>query len=457
MRKFVQKHSQVQRKDSVNLSHPSKATSKQSQEVHPILHLQHTVGNQAVLRMPQVQTGNSDTAPSTTTPSPVGHDFSRIPVRSIDTRSDTVQIGSPSDSLEREADRVADKVMKMGPRDEVDFPIRQASDAKAVRRTPVSPFSIAEGRIVDEEEERVQTKADNGFVTNPGPATSTKVQAAVSRPGTPLLDKTRAFMESRLGYDFSYVRIHADEHAAEAAKSVNARAFTKGADIVFGRGQYAPHSSAGRWLLAHELTHVVQQGKAQATGDSPAQTPGSSPRIGNDHGPPTLRRVKWSTAQDTGQDVYPWGSGPIGDVYEVETDAGTKIPAWKPHDGRTYWCHGYTFGGAATSRGPFSIWGQQVPTVLADDGWKHAYSCVAQRGDILVFSANNVAHSGIVHSAFEPGGIIDENTSMLNSKWGQLPLNRRSWAINARQYGRYEVFSKNPAFGPCAGKGANER
>lgn len=191
-----------------------------------------------------------------------------------------------------------------------------------------------------------------------------------------------------------------------------------------------------------------------AAADSPAQASRSRPTIGNDHGPPTQRRVKWSTAQDTSRDSYPWkDSGPKGDVYEVETDAGTKIPAWKPHDGATYWCHGYTFGGVAASGGPFSIPGNSVPTVLRDCGWKRAYSCVAQPKDILIF----IAHSGIVHSAFAPGGIVDESTSMLESKWGQRPFNRRSWAINARQYGRYKVFSKNPAFGPCAGKGANER
>jgi hypothetical protein len=375
----------------------------------------------------------------------------------MDTRSDALQIGSPSDSLEREADRVADKVMKMGLQDEVDFPIRQASDAKTVRRSPVSPFSIEEGRIVDEEEERVQAKADNGVTANAGPTTSAKVEAALSRPGTALPDTTRPFIESRFGYDFSRVRIHADEPASEAAKSVNARAFTKGADIAFAHGQYAPHSPSGMRLLAHELTHVVQQGKAQAAVDLPMQASRSRPTIENDHGSPVLRRVKWGTAKDTGKDSYPWGSGPKGDVYKVETDAGTKIPAWKPHDGTTYWCHGYTFGGSTASGGPFSIWGQSAPTVLKDDGWKPAFSCVAQKTDILVFAANNVAHTGIVHSAFEPKGIIDEKASMLNSKWGQLALNRKSWDDNAKQYGRYMVFSMNPAYGACSGKGANER
>jgi hypothetical protein len=66
-------------------------------------------------------------------------------------------------------------------------------------------------------------------------------------------------MEPRFGHDFSTVRVHADRQAAESARSVNALAYTVGSEIAFGPGRYAPESSAGRQLLAHELTHVVQQ------------------------------------------------------------------------------------------------------------------------------------------------------------------------------------------------------
>jgi hypothetical protein len=77
--------------------------------------------------------------------------------------------------------------------------------------------------------------------------------------GKPLPDATRAFFEPRFGSDFSHVRVHADARAAAAARAVNARAFTVGPDIVFGGAQYAPGTTEGRQLLAHELTHVVQQ------------------------------------------------------------------------------------------------------------------------------------------------------------------------------------------------------
>jgi Domain of unknown function (DUF4157) len=77
--------------------------------------------------------------------------------------------------------------------------------------------------------------------------------------GQPLEAGTRSFFESRFGEDFSHVRVHADERSADSARAVNARAYTVGSDVVFERGQYGPSTVPGRQLLAHELTHVVQQ------------------------------------------------------------------------------------------------------------------------------------------------------------------------------------------------------
>jgi hypothetical protein len=76
--------------------------------------------------------------------------------------------------------------------------------------------------------------------------------------GRSLPQAERAFMQDRLGHDFRSVRIHTGEQAAAAARAVEARAFTVGSDVVFGAGQYAPGTAAGRRLLAHELTHVAQ-------------------------------------------------------------------------------------------------------------------------------------------------------------------------------------------------------
>ncbi|MDT5091988.1 MAG: hypothetical protein QOH60_1351 [Mycobacterium sp.] len=81
----------------------------------------------------------------------------------------------------------------------------------------------------------------------------------VGSGGSPLSEDVRTDMEGRLGQDFGDVRVHNDGAAHESAKSVNAQAFTVGSDIVFQSGMYDPSSDSGRHMLAHELTHVVQQ------------------------------------------------------------------------------------------------------------------------------------------------------------------------------------------------------
>ena len=90
------------------------------------------------------------------------------------------------------------------------------------------------------------------------------VDEVLRSPGQPLDAQTRAFFEPRFGHDFSRVRVHADTHAAESARSVNALAYTVGEHTVFAAGRYAPDSSAGKRLLAHELTHTIQQQNTQA-------------------------------------------------------------------------------------------------------------------------------------------------------------------------------------------------
>jgi Domain of unknown function (DUF4157) len=84
--------------------------------------------------------------------------------------------------------------------------------------------------------------------------------------GSPLAGDTREFMESRLGADFSDVRVHTDSKASESARSVQAHAYTVGNDVVFQSGKYEPESDSGKRMLAHELTHVVQQRSGPVAG-----------------------------------------------------------------------------------------------------------------------------------------------------------------------------------------------
>jgi hypothetical protein len=92
------------------------------------------------------------------------------------------------------------------------------------------------------------------------------VHEVLHSPGQPLDPQTRAFFEPRFGADFSEIRVHSDAKAAESAQAVSALAYTVGRDVVFNRGQFSPESTAGRELLAHELTHVVQQELGHAMG-----------------------------------------------------------------------------------------------------------------------------------------------------------------------------------------------
>jgi hypothetical protein len=97
------------------------------------------------------------------------------------------------------------------------------------------------------------------------------VHEVLRSPGQPLDAATRAWMEPRFGRDFGNVRVHTDGAAAESARAVNALAYTVGRDVVFGPGQYAPGTEKGSRLLAHELTHVVQQASHGAAGAQSAK------------------------------------------------------------------------------------------------------------------------------------------------------------------------------------------
>jgi hypothetical protein len=100
--------------------------------------------------------------------------------------------------------------------------------------------------------------------TAPASHIPASVHQTLSRGGAPLEASTRSFMEARFGHDFSRVRVHTDDQASESARAVHADAYTVGRDIAFRSGLYAPSSTQGRALLAHELAHVVQQSSGAA-------------------------------------------------------------------------------------------------------------------------------------------------------------------------------------------------
>jgi Domain of unknown function (DUF4157) len=114
----------------------------------------------------------------------------------------------------------------------------------------------------------LQRAAGNGGVTSMLEEERSPVHDVISSGGRPLEPDVREDMESRLGHDFGDVRVHDDGAAHESAKAVNAHAYTVGSNVVFQRDKYDPSSSDGKTMLAHELTHVVQQRSGPVDGTS---------------------------------------------------------------------------------------------------------------------------------------------------------------------------------------------
>lgn len=214
-------------------------TSLPAAPAAPLMRLQRAVGNRAVGQMLQAK----------------------------------LTVNRPGDRYEQEADQVAENVMRM--------PDPTVARGAGVSSRPASPRiqrlcpecedQMHRKPMDEEEEEKLQAKESPGAT----PTVTPQVQAGVDAMrggGQPLPAPVRAFFEPRFGQDFSHVRLHADARAADTARSVNARAFTVGRDIAFGAGEYAPGTAAGQRLLAHELTHVVQQGIPTRTIDAGAQS-----------------------------------------------------------------------------------------------------------------------------------------------------------------------------------------
>jgi hypothetical protein len=229
MRTFTQKQNHPQKPVSSSLARPNLATLGPDHREYPILHLQRTIGNQAVLRMLQTH-AEEPKAGLTSTASPrFGHDFSQIPIHppAAGALQTKLAINKPGDEYEQEADRITQQVMRM--------PEPQLQRACACG----GACPKCQTEQPDQDHDRVQAKrigsGDLGQTAVPP-----IVHEVLAAPGHPLDPATRGFMEPRFGHDFSKIRIHADSQAAESVKAVQAHAYTVGQDVVFGAGQYAP-------------------------------------------------------------------------------------------------------------------------------------------------------------------------------------------------------------------------
>ncbi len=205
MMRSMQKQHQPSSRASPNVA---RSSSSASHPKHPSLHLQRSIGNQAVQRLQ-----------------------AKLP------------ISAPGDRHEQEADRVAEQVMRT--------PVSQIQRACACGATgsKSQPPCLQTKRVESD---------DPGHTAVPP-----IIHDVLHASGQPLDPATRAFMEPRFGHDFSQVRVHTDHRAAASSQSIRALAYTAGRDIVFAADRYSPQTESGKRLLAHELAHVVQQGEGQ--------------------------------------------------------------------------------------------------------------------------------------------------------------------------------------------------
>jgi hypothetical protein len=164
--------------------------------------------------------------------------FARVPVTLPPIQCKPLEIGAADDPFEREADRVAERVMRT-----------LAGDPPRI--STIGPLFAGSQR-----------------------AAPPIVEEVLEAAGEPLAPATRAFFEPKFGHDFKTIRLHANDRAAKSADAIHARAYTVGDDIVFGRNQYQPETGEGRRLLAHELAHSIQQsGRRHVMREPPTPPP----------------------------------------------------------------------------------------------------------------------------------------------------------------------------------------
>lgn len=220
------------------------ATPTTGEHEPDLVRLQRMVGNQAVQRM--MSSGTVE----------ISH-------RTAPTVQAKLTVGAADDAYEREADQVASQVMKKS------ASIQREGEEEELQMKRADIQREAEGGELEEEElqmkrgdiQREEEQVDMSGSFDVNGDVESRINAE-SGSGEAIPDVNRDLFESSMGRDFSGVKIHTGQESDNLNQELGARAFTKGNDIFFREGEYNPGSSSGQELLAHELTHVVQQGGA---------------------------------------------------------------------------------------------------------------------------------------------------------------------------------------------------
>lgn len=208
-------------------------------------------------------------------------------------------IGRPNDKYEQEADRAADQVMTM-PDSRQQSQTEKEEEEETVRTKPladqITPL-VQKQEEPTEEEEALQVKK-NSNSSGVLPVTGNRLSDSTGG-GEPIPHKTRSEMETGFGADFSDVRIHRDTPAQAIARDLNAQAFTSGKNIYFNSGRYNPDSPGGKRLLAHELTHTIQQQPGRKNNDTQIRARLNDSTVIQKQGTSTAENLTAEQAGDT--------------------------------------------------------------------------------------------------------------------------------------------------------------
>lgn len=236
MHTFAQKQKSTQKTKSASSTMPSRACTGQSREVSSILYLQRKIGNHDVLRMLQPNREKRVDRSFINTSPRYAHELIHTlqQLRLIDSGAiqTKLAIGQPNDIYEQEASRVADEIMCI--------------PDTAIEEQPKGAEVLLQANALPDRAFEVHLEIETQINSQKG-------------GGQRLPESSLSFFGSRFGHDFEDVRVHTGSVANQLNKQLDSRAFTTGNHIFFREGEYNPDTSAGKGLLAHELTHVVQQ------------------------------------------------------------------------------------------------------------------------------------------------------------------------------------------------------
>jgi hypothetical protein len=367
-------------------------------------------------------------------------------------------VNAPGDIYEQEADRIADEVTsaeKSQVQRQEEEEEEEEEEVQAQRQEEEEELQAQRQPVEEEEEEEVQAQSAEGQPDTVSESIEARIGNARGS-GHPLSESVREPMEQAFGADFSDVRVHTDSEANLLNQQLSAKAFTTARDIFFRQGEYSPGSGTGKKLIAHELTHVVQQ---EGNKSLKRRAKVNEEELQMNDVPISIQRMK-GFDKDQDQILEPWDGG---HVISVRTDADNPVGAYVTEDAlgvlgkkRTtkeqeesieahkakeipfegsFWCHGYSLGtfgrfGYSVFSGALHM-GQVINDEYKELGDLNDGTNV-QPGDLAVwYSGGTFQHSAVVVELVldKDGKTVNIEDTTVDSKTGRDVL-EKNWPLS---------------------------